>query len=96
MKKWTFIWLLLIMVCFLFGSGFLHRKINLYENMVDASVVLYSSQSGGSGVFIYDNVVLTAAHVLEDMDVCNIELSDGTVLESSDFYIDATEDVGFV
>lgn len=88
--------LFIFLVIFSFAVGFSNRKNDLYENMVDASVVLYSNQGGGSGVFIYDNVVLTAAHVLEGIDVCNIELSNGTVLKSSDFYIDTEEDVGFV
>ena len=69
---------------------------NKYENMVNASVKLYNDFGGGSGVFIADNVVLTAAHVLKDEDSYKIELRDGTVLESSDFYIDTEEDVGFI
>lgn len=88
--------LMLWLMCFLFGSGFLHRKTDLYENMVNASVLIYNEYGGGSGVFIYDNVVLTAAHVLGDMDSCNIEFSNGTVLESNDFYIDDEEDIGFI
>ncbi len=70
--------------------------VTLYENMVNASVKLYNDFGGGSGVFIADNVVLTAAHVLEDEDSYKIELRDGTVLESSDFYLDTDEDVGFI
>lgn len=95
MKRWI-VTLLMFGVIFLFLAGFSNRKTDLYKNMVDASVVLYSEQSGGSGVFIHDNVILTAAHVLEGMNTCSIELSDGTVLESSDIYIDTKEDVGFV
>jgi len=76
--------------------GFSNRKSSVYKNMVNASVSIYDNTGGGSGVFIYDNVVLTAAHVLENISTCNIELSDGTVLKSSDFYIDTEEDVGFV
>jgi serine protease Do len=69
---------------------------DFYLNMVNASVSLYNDFGGGSGVFIEDNVVLTAAHVLEDEDSYKIELRDGTILESSDFYIDTEEDVGFI
>ena len=72
-------------------------EINLYQNMVNASVVMYSGSGGGSGVFIEDNVILAAAHVLEDMGAsCKIELQDGTIYESSGFYIDSEEDIGFV
>lgn len=97
MKKWMSWVALVLWFCIMWtGIGFLHRKSNLYENMVDASVLVYDDSGGGSGVFIYDNVVLTAAHILKNMNICNIELSDGTVLGSSDFYIDIKEDIGFV
>jgi len=89
-----YVGVLLLSLCVL--TGFSNRKTDLYENMVNASVLVYDETSGGSGVFIHDNVVLTAAHVLKDIDICSIELNDGTVLKSSDFYIDAKEDVGFV
>lgn len=92
MKRWIAT-LSILIVIFLFLAGFSNKKTDLYENMVNASVLVIGS---GSGVFIDDNVVLTAAHVLEGMSVCNIELSNGTVFESSDFYIDTEEDVGFV
>ncbi len=72
------------------------NKTNQYKDMVNASVKLYNDFGGGSGVFIVDNVVLTAAHVLEDEDSYKIELRDGTVLESGDFYLDTDEDVGFI
>ena len=97
MKRAVLGTLLLIIMCFCFiGVGFTDKRINLYKNMVDASVLIYDDRGGGSGVFIYDNVVLTAAHVLKNMDVCSIELNDGTILKSSDFYIDIEEDVGLI
>ena len=63
--------------------------------MVNASVTIYNDYGFGSGVFIYDNVVLTAAHVLQQSDLI-IELNDGTTLRVNDFYIDNKEDVGFI
>lgn len=85
-----------IISCGIFASGFSYRT-NLYENMVNASVVIYdNSGGGGSGVFIDDNVILTAAHCLEDKSILNIELNDGTILKPNDFYIDEKEDVGFI
>ncbi len=95
MKKWILRTGLMLLV-FLLGCSFQNRKTNPYENMVNASVLVYGDYGRGSGVFIYDNVVLTAAHVLENADNFSIELNDGTVLKSSDFYIDDKEDVGFV
>jgi len=74
-----------------------------FENMVDATVLLrYPGNSGfASGVFWKDNVVVTAAHCLKDehgnrKEAVLIELVGGTILESSDFYIDEEEDVGFI
>lgn len=67
-----------------------------FENMVGASVLIYDDNGHGSGVFIKDNVILTAAHCLKGKDNLSIELIDGTILESSDFYIDDEEDVGFI
>lgn len=71
-------------------------KENKFDNMVDVSVLVYDDYNYGSGVFIGDNIVLTAAHYLRCVDNTKIELSDGTILESSDFYIDEKEDVGFI
>ena len=73
--------------------GFSNRKTDLYKNMVDASVRL---PGHGSGVFIEDDVILTAAHCLENVKTISIELSDGTILKSRDFYRDDKEDVGFI
>jgi len=82
-------------VIFLSAAGFLNRKTDLYKNMINASVMIYNDYGFGSGVFMADNVVLTAAHVLEQPDL-TIELIDGTTLKVNDFYIDDKEDVGFI
>ena len=78
-----------------FSAGFFERTTQ-YEDMINASVVLYSNDNGGSGVFIEDDVILTAAHILENATFLNIELSDGTVLRSCDFYTDGESDIGFI
>ena len=105
MKKKTD-WLKIVFVAFVitfFGVAVIQvmsyekpAATNLYENMVNASVVLYGDDNGGSGVFIDDDMILTAAHILENATFLNIELSDGTVLKSSDFYIDEERDIGFI
>lgn len=84
---------LVFIVIFLFLTGFLNRKTDLHENMVNASVRLINH---GSGVFIEDDIILTAAHCLEDVKTIGIKLRDGTLLKSSDFYIDDEEDVAFI
>lgn len=66
-----------------------------FSDMVNASVVIYDGLGGGSGVFIEDDVILTAGHLLEG-EIFNVELSDGTVLKSRSFYIDKKEDIGFI
>lgn len=67
-----------------------------FGDMVNASVLLFDDNGHASGVFIADNVILTAAHCLRDKEFINIELSDGTIVGSDDFYIDTEEDVGFI
>lgn len=85
-----------IIFCGVLESGFPYKKIRFYSNMVNATVFLDYGDGYGTGVFIDDNVVLTAAHCLEDADTFTVELVDGTILESSDFYIDEEVDIGFV
>jgi len=92
MKRWI-VTLLVLIAIFLSLAGFSNRKSSLYENMVNASVRLLGH---GSGVFIDDDVILTAAHCLEDVKTISIKLSDNTVLKSGDFYIDDKEDVAFI
>ena len=96
MKKWI-LRVGLMLLIFSFAVGFLHRKSDLYKNMVNASVVIHNGFGWGSGVFIKDNVIVTAAHVLDHTDSFSIvELADGTELEIDDFYRDEKEDVGFI
>lgn len=85
-----------MLLIFLFAVGFSNRKTDLYKNMVNASVMISNDYGWGSGVFIDDNVIVTAAHVLRHVNACNVELTDGTVLEVNDFYIDDKEDIGFI
>ena len=103
MKKYLLISVLLLFLVVTLFIEVIHSAVqgnvvkrNKYWDMVNATVLVYDDFSGGSGVFIYDNIVLTAAHVLENTDVCSIELIDGTILKSSDFYVDEKEDIGFV
>lgn len=100
MKKWIMYMVLVLwfsMIVFSFTTGFSNRKTNLYENMVNASVVIHNGSDWGSGVFIEDNVIVTAAHVLDYADsFSTVELADGTILKVDDFYIDKKEDVGFI
>lgn len=92
-KLWTMSLVCILFLC-LFGFK---DNTDKYKNMVNASVLIYDTfGGGGSGVFINDDVILTAAHCLEGKDILNIELNDGTILESSSFYIDDKEDVGFI
>ncbi len=75
--------------------GCSNQNARLYTNMVNASVLISDGSGWGSGVFIDDNVIVTAAHVLEHPGL-EVELIDGTILEADDFYIDDEEDVGFI
>lgn len=85
-----------LIIVFFAGIGISNQtkeETNLYEDMVDASVRL---PGNGSGVFIDDDVILTAAHCIEGEKSIPIKLSDGTKLKSKNFYIDEKEDIGFI
>ena len=103
-KKWILLSFILVFATIVIGSGVVFplvmmrdslslSNVDKYKNMVNASVRLHEH---GSGVFIDDDVILTAAHCLEDVETIIIELSDGTILKSNDFYIDDIEDIGFI
>lgn len=66
-----------------------------YINMVNSTVLIYDDIGHGSGVFIEDNVILTAAHVVNHPDL-SVELIDGTILKVEDVYMDGDVDVGFI
>lgn len=87
----------LVMAVGLFGFmvADAQKDINLYKNMVDSSVIICNKDGWGSGVFIFDNVIVTAAHVLDHPNLF-VEFSDGSIFEFDDFYIDDKEDVGFI
>jgi len=63
--------------------------------MINSSVLIYNDYGFGSGVFIDNSVIVTAAHVLIYPNLI-VELSNGSILEVNDFYIDDVEDIGFI
>ena len=67
-----------------------------FKDMINASVLLFDDFGHSSGVFVADNIILTAAHCLADGTTIHIEMRDGTILDSNDFYIDKEEDIGFI
>ncbi len=67
-----------------------------FEDMVNASVLLFDDFGHGSGVFISDNIILTTAHCLVGKTNINIEMRDGTILDSNDLYVDKDADIGFI
>ena len=96
MKNYILVSIFLVLIAFIVSGSTIQmaeEKSNLYENMVNASVRI---RDCGSGVFIDDDVILTAAHCLEGKKFFTIKLNDGTILKSSDFYVDEEEDIGFV
>ena len=98
MKKWVvYTTLVLWLMCFLLAGcvSLPIAKVKLYKDMVNASVFITNGYGFGSGVFIDDDVIVTAAHVLRQPDLV-VELIDGTILEVDNFYIDDIEDVGFI
>lgn len=95
--KNLWIWKCLLAVTLLgIALGATVQKNDKFEDMINASVLLFDDFGHGSGVFISDNIILTAAHCLEDKTTISIEMRDGTILDSSDFYVDKKIDVGFI
>jgi len=92
-KVWA---ILLICVLIFAGLTIPNENINKYKNMVGATVLIYNDYGHGSGVFIDDNVILTATHCLIDKEFISIELNNGKIVDSNDFYIDEKEDIGFI
>lgn len=99
--------LLDLMVVFLVGFAILivggrHKfdligERDIFKAMVDSSVLIYSDDgSFGSGVVFKDNIILTAKHCLLNKKEITVELSDGRIFKSKDFYCDDREDVGFI
>ncbi|UCF13020.1 MAG: trypsin-like peptidase domain-containing protein [Thermoplasmatales archaeon] len=77
------------------GQATAYDEVRKIKRMIDASVLICGDYGYGAGVFIADNIIATAAHLLDQPGFI-IELSDGTELKSNDFYIDDKEDVGFI
>ena len=94
----TGIFIVVVVLGIFFGDAIFGtvQKSDKFEDMVNASVYLFDDFGHSSGVFIADNVILTAAHCLEDRTSINIEMRDGTILDSNDFYIDKENDIGFI
>jgi S1-C subfamily serine protease len=69
---------------------------NKYCNMVNSSVLVSYSEGWASGVFIDDDVIAVAAHILEGRKDFTIELVNGVLIKTNCFYIDNREDVGFI
>lgn len=71
-----------------------YKPHNKYNDMVNAAVTIPQT---GSGVFIADNLVLTAGHVARLLDTTRVvELSDGNIVNIKSVYIDDRCDVGFL
>lgn len=66
-----------------------------YQRMVDSYVLIGNSYGFAGGVIIDDNIILTAAHVLQQSDII-VTLDNGSSKEVVDFYIDDVRDVGFI
>lgn len=69
---------------------------SLYNNMINSTVLLTNVDGFGSGVFIDDNIILTAGHCLTENNEITVVLINGKILHSKEIYVDDIEDIGFV
>lgn len=95
------IWfLLLILFLFLFFSCKGHAPIDYIKNNVVKIKVL--SKNGntweGSGVFIQDNLIITAGHVVNDAEIIDIILENKDCYKARNWYLEdvAITDLGFI
>ena len=50
----------------------------------------------GSGVFIRDNLILTAGHIVEDISDANVFTVDGKEYKAKSWYLETESDIGFI
>lgn len=50
----------------------------------------------GSGVFIADDLILTAGHIVDGAGEIRIVKSDGTICKAIDWYLETDADIGFI
>ena len=97
----------LIILLFLFGVLRLKKPLPLNNVVqikceVECSSYYYSSKgrptSGwqGSGVFIRDNLILTAGHIVDGISSANIFTIDGKKYKAKDWYLETEADIGFI
>ena len=50
----------------------------------------------GTGVFIRDNLILTAGHIVDDISDANVFIIDGKVYKAKSWYLETEVDIGFI
>ena len=86
-------------------GGYKRYKINLpLENVVQIKCEVeyieycyeYNSGWQGSGVFIRDNLILTAGHIVEGISDANVFTIDGKEYKAKGWYLETDVDIGFI
>ena len=93
MRKWL-VTLMITSLLGIFTFVLAYKPHSKYNDMVNAAVTI---PQAGSGVFIADNLVLTAGHVARLLDTTRVvELSDGIKISIQSVYVDDKYDIGFL
>lgn len=101
--KWfVFIVLTFILLCFAIWIDY-NKQLPLNNVVQIKCEVEYTTYYGeyysgwqGSGVFIRDNLILTAGHIVDGISDANIITVDGKEYKAKSWYLETEADIGFI
>lgn len=80
-------------VCGWLGYKFDYRQPTVVKLIVTDR---YDQRRKGTGVFIRDNLILTAGHVVDNAKVIKVQWSDGTIRLAYNWYEETEADLGII
>jgi len=93
-------WLIFVVLClFIIGLGIvaINCKLTAKPDVVKLMVTdRYDQKWQGTGVFIRDNLILTAGHVVGNAKVIKVQWPDGTIRLAYDWYEETEADLGLI
>jgi len=103
-KRMFFVWLALFIICYLVfaitGPSKEAVEAKFLTSLVNstAKIVVETDYAGweGTGVFIKDDLILTAGHVVDGAAAITVILADGSKYEAIDWYKENEADLGFI
>jgi len=91
-RKYRIIVLLVILGCLLYI-----KYLPVSPEVVKIEVISINGDKWeGSGVFVQDDIILTAGHVVQDADLIDITYLNGNVVYASSWYKEDNVNIGFI